>query len=196
MKTINDMGLIMVLLKDIVKKHVSVSKDNQEVNVSLELVVENDWKSERKSEYKTKIYAIENEDELFLEVKIGRSGDYHSEYTYSKPTFNLVEKTVKNKISYPIIQSTPEEIECLKSKYFDKYDSTDLKPIYDSENWQREGKSSHFESVYNINGVLFKQTLFGNEDWTEFVDYDIVERKEELVTSFKKIPQPKKVLKP
>lgn len=60
-------------------------------------------------------------------------------------------------------------------------------PVYDSGDWKYAHKAHYWETVFDVEGVLFKRTLIGNSDWTEFVEYEIVEKKEEDVVSFVKV---------
>ena len=144
-------------IKELVKSHVSVNKDKSDVQVSLNQVKEGEWELARKSEFKRDVYAIPNENNLFLEVKLSRAGDYHSDYTYGKPTFELVEKKTEHVVSYPAIANFDKaKIKELKEKYFDNNDET---------------------------------TLIGNCDWTEFVEYEIVQKKEEDIVSFIKVKE-------
>lgn len=171
-------------LKAIVKQTVVVNADNTGVIVSLKKVHDGEWELARKAEYKRDVFAIPDAD-VFLEVCFARSGTYHSGYTYIKPTFNLVKKTTKQVVSYPDIDSLKHQAETLKAEYFDHNDDTQLEPVYTS-GWVSEHKINSYESVYDIGGVLFKQTLYGNSDWTEFVEYSIVNKLEETVVSYKK----------
>lgn len=174
-------------LKALVKNHVSVSKDKSEVQVSLNQVKEGQWELARKSEFKKDVFSIPESD-LFLEVKLNRAGAYHSNYQYGKPTFELVEKKTEHVISYPAIKGfNKEKIKEIKEKYFDKDDETTLMPVYDSGDWKYAHKAHYWETVFDVEGVLFKRTLIGNSDWTEFVEYEIVEKKEEDVVSFVKV---------
>ncbi len=174
-------------IKKLVKTHVSVSKDKSEVQVSLNQVKEGGWELARKSEFKKDVYAIPESD-LFLEVRLNRSGAYHSDYVYGKPTFDLVERKEQNVISYPAVHNFDKnKVQELKEKYFDKNDETTLTPLYDSGDWKYAHKAYYWESVFNVDGVLLKRTLIGNSDWTEFVEYEIVEKKEDSVVSFTKV---------
>lgn len=168
-------------LKALVKQHVSVNADNSTAVVTLENVQEGDWQLARKSEYKRDVFAIPDSD-LFLDVCLARSGTYHSGYTYGKPKFSLVTKTTENVVSYPELPNLKDKAEALKAAHFDD-DDTQLVPVYVS-GWVSGHKANSYESVYEIDGVLFKQTLYGNSDWTEFVDYAIVEKLEETVICY------------
>lgn len=168
-------------LKDFVKANVVVTKDN-DIQVSLKNIHAGDWELARKSEYKQDVYMIDD-NEVYFEVVRSRSGTYHSGYTYGKPKFNFVERFSDKEISYPVVKELKEKALELQKEYFDK-DDTELTPIYES-GWDYAEKVHTFESVYEINGLLFKQTLYGNSDWTEFVEYDVVEKLEEDVITFK-----------
>ena len=173
-----------ISLKDIVKNHVVVNSDKSDITVSLNKVKEGEWEIARKAEYKKDVYAIP-ENELFLEVCLHRAGEYHSDYVYGKPTYQLVKKIVKHVVLYPAISGFSKEKALeLKNKYFNKDDETELVSVYDSGSWKRAHKIQYWETVYDIEGVLLKRTLLGNSDWTEFVEYEIVEKKEEDVVSF------------
>lgn len=172
-------------LKSIVKQYVAIDADNTSAVVMLEQVQDGEWELARKSEYKRDVFSIP-EETVFLEVCFSRSGNYHSGYTYTKPTFNLVEKTTTQVVSYPPIVSLKQKANDLKDVHFDKNDDTTLEPIYAS-GWVREEKVHTYESVYELGEVLFKQTLYGNSDWTEFVEYDIVDKFEETAISYNKI---------
>ncbi len=172
-------------IKSFVKENFVVSTDKTSVTTDLQLIHVGDWVLARKSENKQDIYALKDS-EFFVEVTFVRSGEYHSGYTYSKPTFSFVEKRVETKIFYPELDELKDKALELKSKYFDKDDETSLVPVY-SSNWQREDKINYLDTVYSIDGTLLKQTLFGNSDWTEFVEYSIVEREEKEVVTYKKI---------
>lgn len=171
-------------LKSLVKQAVIVNADNTGVIVSLEKVHDGEWELARKAEYKRDVFAIPDSD-VFLEVCFARSGTYHSGYTYDKPKFNLVTKTTKQVVSYPAIASLKPQAEALKAEHFDQNDDTQLAPIYTS-GWVAEHKINSYESVYDMGGLLLKQTLYGNSDWTEFVEYDIVDKLEETVVTYKK----------
>lgn len=171
-------------IKKIVKSFVSVNQENNFVEVNLKKVNDGEWKLSKKFEYKNDVYEIPDS-ELFFEVCLVRFGTYHSGYTYDKPKFNLVTKSTKKVVSYPAIASLSDQSLELKEKYFDKNDDTKLIPIYTS-GWVYHDKVNSYESVYNIDGVLFKQTLYGNSDWTEIIEYSIVEKVEETVVSYKK----------
>lgn len=175
-------------IKELIKSHVSVSKDKSDVQVSLNQVKEGEWELARKSEFKRDVYAIPNESNLFLEVKLSRAGEYHSDYTYGKPTFELVEKKTEHVISYPaVINFDKEKAKELKEAHFNNHDETKLTPVYDSGAWKYAHKAHYWESVFDIDGILLKQTLIGNCDWTEFVEYEIVQKKEEDIVSFIKV---------
>lgn len=169
-------------LKEFVKTSVFVTKDNH-IQVNLKNCIhDGDWELARKSQYKQDVYLIDGED-FYFEVVRSRSGDYHSGYTYGKPKFNFVERFSDKAISYPVDGSLKEKALELQKEYFDK-DDTELTPIYES-GWAYAEKVHTFESVYEINGLLLKQTLYGNSDWTEFVEYDVVKKLEEDVITFK-----------
>lgn len=172
-------------IKELVKNHVVVNADKSEVVVSLNKVKEGEWELARKSEYKKDVYAIPNS-ELFFEVRLSRTGEYHSDYQYGKPTYELVEKTVAHVISYPAISGQEEKAQALKAAHFDRNDETTLTPVYDGD-WKYANKINYLETVYDIEGLLLKRTLLGNSDWTEFVEYEIVEKKEEDIISFSKV---------
>lgn len=175
-------------IKELVKSHVSVSKDKSDVQVSLNQVKEGEWELARKSEFKRDVYAIPNESDLFLEVKLNRVGEYHSNYTYGKPAFELVEKKTERVVSYPATANFDKErVKELKEKYFNNNDETTLTPVYDSGSWKYAHKAHYWESVFEVDGFLLKQTLIGNSDWTEFVEYEIVNKKEEDIVSFNKV---------
>lgn len=171
-------------LKALVRKTVVVNLDNTGVVVALEKTHEGEWELARKSEYKRDIFIIPDAD-VFLEVCFSRSGTYHSGYTYDKPKFSLVKKTTEDVVSYPAIDALKNQADSLKAEHFDQNDDTQLKPIYTS-GWVSEHKINSYESVYDIGGVLLKQTLYGDSDWTEFVEYAIVDKHEETVVSYKK----------
>lgn len=171
-------------LKALVKQVVVINADNTGVVVALKKVQNGEWELARKSEYKRDVFAIP-EEEVFLEVCFTRSGTYHSGYTYDKPKFNLVTKSTKKVVSYPAIPSLNHQATALKEEYFDKNDDTQLVPIYTS-GWVAHHKVNSYESVYDIGGLLFKQTLYGNSDWTEIIEYAIVDKLEETVVSYKK----------
>lgn len=172
-------------IKAIVKSHVTIHPENHSAEVSLVKVQDGEWELARKAEYKRDVYAIPDTD-VFLEVCFARSGTYHSGYTFDKPKFSLVEKTSKNVVSYPAIPSLTGQISHLKETHFDNNDETKLIPIYES-GWVYAHKASIFESVYDIGGILFKQTLYGNSDWTDLVEYAVVDKIEETLVSYKKI---------
>lgn len=169
-------------LKSFVKSHFTVIDDNTSVESDLEKVHDGKWELARKSEYKRDVFSIPGED-VFVEVCFSRSGTYHIGYTYTKPKFSIVQKTTEHVISYPAILTLRSQAETLKDTYFDCYDETKLQPVYES-GWVCEEKVNVYEKVYNIDGVLFKQTLYGNSDWTEFVTYDIVSKVEDTVTAY------------
>lgn len=178
---------MIINIKDLVKYHVSVNKNKSEVDVSLNKVHEGEWQLARKTEFKKDVYAIPESD-LFLEVRLNRAGEYHTDYIYGKPTYELVEKSISHVISYPAIRNfDKEKVVELKNKYFDKEDQTTLNTVYDSGDWKYANKINYWESVFNIEGLLLKRTLLGNSDWTEFVEYELVEKKEEDIISFKKV---------
>lgn len=172
-------------LKALVKQTVVVNADNTGVVVALKKAHDGEWELARKSEYKRDVFIIPEAD-VFLEVCFSRSGTYHSGYTYAKPTFSLVEKTSQVVTSYPAVDALKTQADELKAAHFDKNDDTTLTPIYES-GWVSGHKANSYESVYDIGGVLFKQTLYGNSDWTDFVEYAIVDKREETVVSYKKI---------
>lgn len=171
-------------LKSLVKQVVVINADNTGVVVALKKVQDGEWELARKSEYKRDVFAIPQED-VFLEVCFARSGTYHSGYTYDKPKFNLVTKTTKQVVSYPSIASLKPQAEALKAEHFDQYDDSPLEPVYQS-GWVYADKIHVCECVFDIGGVLLKKTLYGNSDWTEFVEYDIVDKLEETVITYKK----------
>lgn len=172
-------------IKELVKNHVVVNADKSEVSVSLDKVHEGEWELARKAEYKKEIYAIPDS-ELFLEVRLSRAGEYHSDYQYGKPTYELVEKVMTHVVSYPVVPGQEEKAQALKAANFDRYDETSLTPVYDGD-WKSANKANYLETVYDIEGVLLKRTLIGNSDWTEFVEYEVVQKKEEDVVSFRKV---------
>jgi len=170
-------------LKEFVKTSVFVTKDNH-IQVNLKNCIhDGDWELARKSQYKQDVYLIDGED-FYFEVVRSRSGDYHSGYTYGKPKFSFVERFSDKEISYPVDASLKEKALELQKEYFDKNDDTELTPVYES-GWVYAEKVHTFESVYEIDGLLLKQTLYGNSDWTEFVEYDVVTKLEEDVITFK-----------
>lgn len=171
-------------LKELVKQVVVVNADNTGVVVALKKVQDGEWELARKSEYKRDVFAIPQKD-VFLEVCFARSGTYHSGYTYDKPKFNLVTKTTEQVVSYPAIASLKSQAEALKAEHFDKYDDSPLEPVYQS-GWVYADKVHICECVFDIGGVLLKKTLYGNADWTELVEYDIVDKLEETVVTYKK----------
>jgi hypothetical protein len=171
-------------LKAIVKSHVTLSPANDTAVVTLEKVQDGEWELARKSEYKRDVFAIPQED-VFFEVCFARSGTYYSGYTYDKPKFNLVTKTTKQVVSYPAIASLKKQAEALKAEHFDQYDDSPLEPVYQS-GWVYAAKVHVCECVFDIGGVLLKKTLYGNSDWTEHVEYDIVDKLEETIVTYKK----------
>ena len=171
-------------LKTLIKQHVSVNPDNTSAVVMLEKVHEGDWELARKSEYKRDIYYIPNS-EHFLEVCFSRSGSFHSSYTYDKPKFSFVIKKVISVVEYPSIINNEPLAAQLQSEHFDKNDETTLQPLYCS-GWVYAGKVHMFESVYDIDGQLLKQTLYGNSDWTELVEYSVVDKVEKQIITYKK----------
>jgi hypothetical protein len=88
-------------------------------------------------------------------------------------------------VSYPAIKALSDQAAALKEEHFDQNDETQLIPVYTS-GWVAEHKINSYESVYDMGGLLLKQTLYGNSDWTEFVEYDIVDKLEETVVTYKK----------
>ena len=172
-------------IKAIVKSHVTIHPENHSAEVSLVKVQDGEWELARKAEHKRDVYAIPDTD-VFLEVCFARSGTYHSGYTFDKPKFSLVEKVSKNVVSYPAIAALAAQASALKDAHFDKNDETKLTAIYES-GWVYADKVNAFESVYDIGGVLFKQTLYGNSDWTDLIEYAIVDKLEETVVSYKKV---------
>lgn len=171
-------------LKTLVKSHVTVDTDYTSAIVTLSMVKEGEWALARKSEYKKDIYAIPDSDE-FLEVCFSRSGTYHSGYSFEKPTFSLVSKRVSHKVEYVELQAFKDKAVELKSLHFDDNDETQLKPIFES-GWVYADKINIYDSIFEIDGLLFKQTLCGNSDWTEFVAYSVVEKKEFDEVTYKK----------
>lgn len=171
-------------LKSFVKSNFTVSDDNTAVASALEKVQDGEWELARKSEYKRDVFSVPGQD-IFIEACLARSGAYHSGYTYVKPTFNLVRKVTEQVISYPEQVALKSSANALKYAHFNQHDETTLVPVYES-GWVREEKINTYESVYDIDGVLFKQTLYGNSDWTEFVDYSIVQKVEKTVITYKK----------
>lgn len=168
------------MLKEIMSKYNIVLEGvevPEEANISLEKCKDTGWQSFEDYESR-KVYYIVPETDLILEINYCRSGEYHSEYFYAPPVCSLGKLEKTQKTVYPAISETPEEkIKELKSTYFDKYDETELNPVYES-GWKKETKTSYLESVYNIDGLLFKRTLIGNQDYTDFVIYEVVEKKE------------------
>lgn len=171
-------------LKALVKQTVVVNADNTGVIVSLKKVHDGEWELARKAEYKRDVFAIPDAD-VFLEVCFARSGTYHSGYTYDKPKFNLVTKSTKTVVSYPAIKSLSDQAAALKEEHFDQNDETQLVPVYTS-GWVSHHKINSYESVYDLGGLLLKQTLYGNSDWTEIIEYAVVDKREETVVSYKK----------
>ena len=172
-------------LKALVKQTVVVNADNTGVVVALKKAHDGEWVLARKSEYKRDVFIIPESD-VFLEVCFSRSGTYHSGYIYAKPTFSLVEKTSQQVTSYPAVAALKSQADALKAAHFDKNDDTTLVPVYES-GWVSGHKANSYESVYDIGGILFKQTLYGTSDWTDFVEYAIVDKREDTVVSYKKI---------
>lgn len=172
-------------LKSLVKQYVTLDPDNTSAVVNLDKVQDGEWQLSRKAEYKSDVYSIPETD-LFLEIRFARSGNYHSGYTYVKPQFSIVTKKTEQVVSYPDLPDSKEKADALKSIHFDENDDTKLTPVYTS-GWGYGDKVNSYESVYDIDGVLFKQTMYGNSDWTEIVDYAIVQRQEETVVSYKKL---------
>lgn len=172
-------------VKDFVKQYISINKEDNSIQTSLILELEGEWKLARKSEYRNDIYKTDYPD-LFLQVTFGRSGSYHSGYENSKPTFDFVSKQIEDKVVYDAIGDQKNIALELKEKHFDKYDETKLEPIYES-GWQRAEKSNYYELVYLIDYKLLKQTLFGNSDYTELVEYDIVKKEIIQEVHFQKI---------
>lgn len=169
-------------LKEFIKANVTINEE-KEIQVNLKKVQDGEWVLARKSEYKQDVYMIDDS-KLYFEVVLNRSGAYHSGYSYGKPKFNFVERYMEKETNYPVVQGLKEKALELQKEYFDKDDDTKLTPVYES-GWVYAEKVHTFESVYEVDGVLLKQTLYGNSDWTEFVEYDIVEKLEESNIKFR-----------
>lgn len=172
-------------IKEFVKNNVTINKNDNSINTLLEIEHEGEWNLARKAEYKNVIYKIPGEN-IFLQVKYGRTGNYHNGYENIKPTFDFVSKVVTEKTVFEEITDLEEVSAKFKETYFDEYDETKLSPIYQS-GWKKADKANYFDSVYNISGVLLKQTLIGDSDYTALVEYSIVEKKNIQKISFEKI---------
>ena len=172
-------------VKEFVKQHISINKEDNTIQTELPIELEGEWELARKSEYK-KVFYKTDDPNLFLQVTFGRSGSYHSGYETVKPVFDYALKQIENKTVYTDIKEQKNVALALKEKHFDKYDETKIEPIYES-GWQRAEKVNYYETVYLIEDKLLKQTLFGNSDYTELVEYDIVKKEEIQETYFQKI---------
>jgi hypothetical protein len=167
-------------LKNIINENFIILPDNTSVKTTLTQVKEGEWELARKSEYKRDVFSLD--DNTFIEVCFSRHGNYHTEYVYLKPEFSIVLQHSKKEISYTEIKSLKSKAEELKNLYFNDND-TDLKEIY-SSGWKKADKVNYFDTVYEVDGLLLKQTLYGNSDWTELVDYSIVEKNEKIVVNY------------
>lgn len=173
-----------VTLKDLVKEHIQII-ENYSILSDLDRVCEGEWRLARKAEYQDVVFAVPGEN-YFLQVTLTRTGHYHSGFEYGKPTYCLVEREECKQVVFTVITDKQARADELKAAYFDGNDDTTLTPVFES-GWDRHDKVNSYSKLYEVEGESLLQTLYGNSDWTELVEYAIVEKGEEAIVSYKKI---------
>lgn len=179
----------MEMLNMIVEKYVKNKNSIDDISVSLNLEKRIDWKHfEEKIEIMQDIYSLPDSSN-FLAVCFYRSGDYHSDYFYEIPVFKIVKKLpLVEIISYK--EKSDSESVALAENFSEKYvkgNEDKLIQVYNSNGWIKDGKTSYWDVIYDLNGVLLKETLIGDENWTDLTIYRIVE-KEKVIAEQEYIP--------